>query len=185
MNASDAAAWFAALVTAIGLVWTGASRARERRARAQSERAEQAARLLALMRDIELGGTDPTLDIRTVRARHAAQLQDLQRVIRIGTADFVARSLKPPVARTMIVVAALYALLLFGVGFTLAIDGGNTESERIANFVVGVVYIVLGIGGAVMAAVMLDRRNTHFAQLAAAAAERTEAVEKRNKRHQN
>ena len=77
MNASDGAAWFAGIVAAIGVVWTGLSHARERRARTQGEEPEQAARLLALMRDIGLGGSDPTLDVARTQTLHDAQLRDL------------------------------------------------------------------------------------------------------------
>ncbi|WIB15771.1 hypothetical protein DEJ34_01180 [Curtobacterium sp. MCPF17_050] len=55
--------WFAAIVAAIGVASTGISHARKHRARAYAEGAERAGRLLALMRDIDLGGSDPTLDV--------------------------------------------------------------------------------------------------------------------------
>jgi hypothetical protein len=182
VNASDAATWFAAIIAAAGLVWTGISQGRERSARAQSESAEQAGRLLTLMREINLGGSDPALDPQVARKKHAAQLQDLQRVIRLGAADFVARSLKPPVSKTTITVVGGYSLILIVVGFFAVTAGGDSASERLGNLVSGAIYLTFGLGGAVLFARLLDGRKTHFAQLDAAAAERTEVVQARYER---
>lgn len=168
MSAADAAAWFAGIVAAIGVVWTGISHARESRARAQGEGAEQAGRLLELMKTIDLGGSDPTLDVSRTRTLHDAQLRDLQRVIRLGAADFTARSLKPGISVPTIIGVAMYTVIIFAGGVFLLANGGTSDSGSLANIVVGLLYLVLAVIGGVWTPVLAFRRSERLAQLRAA-----------------
>lgn len=168
MNASDAAAWFAGIVAAIGVVWTGLSHARELRARAQGEGAEQAARLLALMKDIGLGGSDPTLDVARTQALHDAQLRDLQRVIRLGVADFTARSLKPGISLLTIFAVGAYTLIVLAGGVGLLGSGGAKSSNTLGNFIAGLLYLVFALAGAIWTPVLAVQRSRRIKQLRAA-----------------
>jgi hypothetical protein len=168
VNASDAAAWFAGIVAAIGVVWTGLSHARERRARAQGEGAEQAARLLALMKDIGLGGSDPTFDVARTQTLHDAQLRDLQRVIRLGAADFTARSLKPGISLPMIFAVGAYTLTVLAGGVGLLASGGANDSATLGNLIAGLLYLFFAVVGCVWTPVLAVQRSRRVAQLRAA-----------------
>lgn len=168
MNASDGAAWFAGIVAAIGVAWTGLSHARERRARAQAEGPEQAARLLALMKDIGLGGSDPTLDVARTQTLHDAQLRDLQRVIRLGVADFTARSLRPGISLSTIVAVGAYTLVVLAGGVGLLLTGGPDSRDTVANLVVGITYLLLALAGCIWTPVLAVQRSRRIAQLRAA-----------------
>jgi hypothetical protein len=168
LNASDAAAWFAGIVAAIGVVWTGLSHTRELRARARNEGAEQAARLLALMKDIGLGGSDPTLDVERTQTLHDAQLRDLQRVIRLGVADFTARSLKPGISLPTIIAVGAYTLTVFAGGVGLLTSGGANNSTTLGNLIAGLLYVVFALAGCIWTPVLAVQRSRRVAQLRAA-----------------
>jgi hypothetical protein len=168
VKASDTAAWFAGIVAAIGVVWTGLSHARELRARAHGEGAEKAARLLALMNDIGLGGSDPTLDVARTQTLHDAQLRDLQRVIRLGVADFTARSLKPGVSLPTIFAVGAYTLTVLAGGVGLLGSGGANGSTTLGNLIAGLLYLVLAIAGFIWTPVLAVQRSRRIKQLRAA-----------------
>jgi hypothetical protein len=182
---SDTAAWFAAISATAGLIWTGVSQSRQRSARAQSEGAEQAGRLPELMTNIDLAGSDTTLLEPKRRALHNEQVHDLQRLIRLGSADFVARSLKPPVGRLFIWVTGLYSLgILVGAVSLFVVAGHTSGSEQLSNVIGGCTYAAIAFAGAIVFGALIDRRAAHLKQAHAAAAEPTEKVLARQKQHQ-
>lgn len=185
MTASDPATWFAALSATAGIIWTSMSQSRQRSARAQAEGAEQAGRLLALMNGIGLGGSDQSLDPTVKRDRHVEQLHDLQRLIRLGSADFVARALKPPVSKLLIWVTGLYSAGIIAGAVGLFIAAGNgKDKEQLNNLIGGVTYGVIGLAAVMVLVALIDRRHAYVQQVAAAAVEDTITVLTRHKLHQ-
>jgi hypothetical protein len=181
---TDAATWFGALSATAGIIWTGVSQSRQRSARAQAEGAEQAGRLLALMNEIGLGGSDQSLDPTVKRDRHVEQLHDLQRLIRLGSADFVARALKPPVSKLLIWVTLLYSVGLIAGTVGLLIAAGNSKGkEQLNNLIGGITYGVIGLAAVVVLVTLVDRRHAYVKQVAAAAVEDTNTVLARHKLH--
>jgi hypothetical protein len=137
------------------------------------------------MKEIGVNGSDPILDDNQKAERHGDQLQDLQRLIRLGSADFIARSLKPPVTKLIIWITVAYSIVLLGAGVLLLVAAGSTKgSEHLSKLVGGWTYVAIGLAGAVVVGGMIDRRLAYLRQVDAAGVESTEKVLARYKQRQ-
>lgn len=120
------------------------------------------------MKDIGLGGSDPTLDVARTQTLHDAKLRDLQRVIRLGVADFTARLLRPGISLTTVVAVGAYTLMLFAGGVGLLATGGANNSSTLGNLVVGLIYLLFALAGCIWTPVLTVQRSRRMAQLRAA-----------------
>ena len=143
MNVASGAALVTALFSALGVCWTIYSQLRERRGAVQVQRASQA---LALMEEIGLGGMDRVSDEHEMQALHDLQVHRLQRVIRLNTAAFVARSAEPIITLWSLGLMFLYSVALYVLGSISLYAGGVSSSERVGNLVLGGILVLLATG---------------------------------------
>ena len=136
-------------VALLGFAWSVFVYTRDNGTRKPAERAERAGNLVQLLNTIDLGGADVGLDVTAVRARHEEQLRDLHKVIRLSSAEFLARALRPARSLLTLTFIGIYSLVLIFIGissFTLE-KPGAPAADLAATANTGLVYTSLGVLG--------------------------------------
>ena len=147
-------------VALLGFAWSVFVYTRDNGTRKPAERAERAGNLVQLLNTIDLGGADVGLDVTAVRARHEEQLRDLHKVIRLSSAEFVTRALRPALSSATVLFISTYsvAFFFFGISIFEGAKPGADAATRVGTASAALVFIILGILGAVSAAVAVVRR---------------------------
>lgn len=101
-----------AVVSIVSLVWLIVSQVRSSSARKHADRAETAARLLATLEKIGVGGIDSRFDGSFAREIHAGQVHRLQEVVRVNTAEFERRAQRVGWSLSFHLLIGIYGVLL-------------------------------------------------------------------------
>lgn len=176
MDIASGAALIAALAGALGVFWTIYSQVHERSGALQAQRASQN---LELMERIGLGGADGDSDAQETQALHDRQVHSLKRIIRLNTAAFVVRSLKPVPSLWSIGLLLVYSVVSFALGRVSILAGEVLTSEGVGNLIVGWVLILLGTAGLFMMCVLFVRRIDRIQQHKAAGIDPKRVAKKR------
>lgn len=151
--------WISVALAATGLGVTTIRQLRQSSSRRRANEAEQAGRLLELLKSIDLGGVTPRLKMEQVRATHDEQLDRLHQVIRLGAADFSYRALRTGLSWITIVLLAFYAVF-FGLTAIpiLASTPWPVTSQSVPDVVAATLFFAFAIGSGVAAIVSTYRR---------------------------
>lgn len=161
--------WLSGSVALLAFVWGLIVYIRDGSSKRQAEQAERAARMITLLESIDLGGADVGLDAAKVRALHDEQIHNLQRIVRLGVADFSARALRPGVSLFALLGIAFYTVffLVSGIALTLSVAGAKPE-KQFAGDVVGLTFVTIGLLGLAVVIVVWRRRRVSRARRLAA-----------------
>lgn len=139
-----------AVVSVFSLGWIIIVQVRTTSGRKHAERAETAARLLAVLQDIGIGGSSSRLADSYARELHDAQIHRLHEVIRVNTAEFERRAKRSGFSLMFHSLVGAYGIvaMMASVGI-----GGGLEKIRpdqrwlgelfvVAFFILGVIMVL-------------------------------------------
>lgn len=156
---SQSTEWISLALAAVGLGITTTRQVRQASSRRRANEAEQAGRLLDLLKSIDLGGVTPGPDIEQVRAKHDEQLDRLHQVIRLGAADFSNRALRAGLSWITILLLAFYAIFFTWAAIPLLASAPwPATSQTVADIIAAALFLAAGIGSGAAAAVSTYRR---------------------------
>lgn len=152
--------WLSAGVGLLTLAWAIVAYIRDSSGKRQADQAERAARMITLLREIDLGGADVGLDSTAARTLHEEQISSLQRVIRLGAVDFSDRALRSGLSIFATTAIAGYSVFFGVLGINISANNGVTDpAEKVVNSVSGLTLIGLGVAGRVVVVVSWRRRR--------------------------
>lgn len=161
--------WVSAGVGLLALAWSVVVYVRDSSGRRQADQAERAGRMITLLESIDLGGTETGLDSTNARAKHEEQIRDLQRVVRLGAADFSVRALRHGLSTSTVVIIAVYAVFLISTGaFILNGAPGESSARHNSDEIAGLTILGLGVLGVLIVGVAGERRRKSRARQRAA-----------------
>lgn len=156
---SQSTEWISLALAAVGLGITTIRQVRQASSRRRANEAEQAGRLLELLKSIDLGGVTPGLKMEQVRAKHDEQLDRLHQVIRLGAADFSNRALRAGLSWITILLLAFYAIFFTWAAIPiLTSTPWPATSQTVADIIAAALFLAAGTGAGTAAAVSTYRR---------------------------
>jgi hypothetical protein len=119
-----------AIVSLASLVWAITTQVRSSSLRRYAQRAETAANMLTTLQEIDLGGTDPRLELPTARALHEAQIRGLQEVVRVNAAAFESAAKRVGFPLYFHFFIGIYGALFFAVAASTLSGIGRVEAAQ-------------------------------------------------------
>jgi uncharacterized membrane protein YhaH (DUF805 family) len=134
-------------VSVLTLGFAVVTQVRQSSQRKYAERAETAARLLATLQMIDVGGISPKLDGSLALKVHAEQVHGLQEVIRLNIAEFEARAKRAGFSLALHFLICIYGILLIVIAFGAADQIGQVQTDqRWVGALIVVAIFILGCG---------------------------------------